>query len=128
RYGRIAWKGSVRCDTCGHTLTRLEFKRRGTMFLERDGAVRVRCQNCRLHRGWYVIDPVSAEPLVRRLLAYENVAGATDAQLDQALGLIRSGTLRKDGPVPFRNSSPLVMTALEIVHAHAYERDMADAE
>ena len=128
RYGRVAWEGSARCDTCGHTLARLEFKRRGTAFLERDGSVRVRCQNCRAHRGWHVIDPLSAEPLVRRLLAYENVAGASDAQLDSALDLIRSGTIISDGSLPFRNSPPLVMTALEIVHAHAFERAQLNAE
>jgi hypothetical protein len=121
RYGRVAWQGAVPCQACGHVLTALPFSARGTALLQPDRSVQVRCDRCRSADGWHVIAAGDGEQMLRRLLAYENIVGADDRQLDAAVQLIRSGQVRPPGAVSLRRAPRELLVGLELLLAEQRE-------
>jgi hypothetical protein len=121
RYGRVAWQGAVPCQACGHVLTALPFSTRGTALLQPDRSVQVPCDHCRSADGRHVIAGRDGEQIVRRLLAYENIAGADDRQLDAAVQLIRSGQVRAPGAISLRGARRETLVGLELLLAEQRE-------
>lgn len=96
RFGGTAWEGRAPCPSCGSVLIRLFFMKCGDLSLFSDShgrpVVGLPCIRC---------DPWSSEethrfpqqlvePLLRRVLAWHNVNGATRAELACAIDLIES--------------------------------------
>jgi hypothetical protein len=121
RYGRIAWRGSAPCNSCGERLVELTFQDRGRALLYPDHSVRIICQRCRSTQGAHVIGGFEAEHLIRRLLAYENIAGADDRQLAAAVQLIRTGEIGTHDVRSLRRASPEVLIGLELLVAEQRE-------
>lgn len=121
RYGRVAWKGTAPCRSCGHLLVELSFKNRGTALLHPDQTVHVRCERCRGAEGWHVIAGADAEHMIRRLLAYENIAGADDRQLEAAVQLIRTGDMRSQDALSLRRAPREMLIGLELLVAEQLE-------
>jgi hypothetical protein len=121
RYGRMAWRGSAPCLSCGDRLVELTFQDRGRALLHPDHTVRIRCQRCRSAQGGHVIAGFEAEHLTRRLLAYENVAGADDRQLAAAVELIRTGGVGTGDIRSLRRGPPEMLIGLELLVAERRE-------
>lgn len=93
RYGTTAWQGHTTCHQCGSPLTRLEFDQRKNLTLWRtaDGlALYHACKVCEARRagGGFLLTGSEGDYVLRRVLAYNNFAGATEDQLKSATGAI----------------------------------------
>jgi hypothetical protein len=121
RYGRLAWTGSAPCITCGDRLAELTFQDRGRALLYSDHTVRIPCRRCRSEQGGHVIAGFEAEHLTRRLLAYENIAGADDQQLAAAVELIRAGKIGSHDVCALRRAPPEILIGLELLIAEQRE-------
>lgn len=93
RFGKTAWQGHSVCPGCGSALTLLEFDRRKNLTLWRtaDGlALYHGCAICRSRRadGGFLLVGSEGDYVLRRVLAYNNFAGATEDQLKAATGAI----------------------------------------
>jgi len=96
RFGRTAWSGRATCPNCSSVLIRLFFlKSPDLILMPSDGGVAsiglpcIRCDSWsgdRTHR----FDATAAEPVLRRVLAWYNIDGATTAELDRAVRLIEA--------------------------------------
>ncbi|MDX1395376.1 MAG: hypothetical protein R3195_13390 [Gemmatimonadota bacterium] len=96
RFGGTAWAGRAPCPNCGSVLIRLFFMKCSdlVLFTGPDGrpAVGMPCARCdpwsteETHR----FEPALVEPLLRRVLAWHNIDGATTRDLDRSVGLIES--------------------------------------
>ncbi|MDH3732003.1 MAG: hypothetical protein OEU54_00655 [Gemmatimonadota bacterium] len=96
RFGGTAWEGRAPCPSCGSVLIRLFFMKCGDLSLFTDGdgqtGVGMPCVRCdpwatdQAHR----FAPQLVEPLLRRVLAWHNVNGATKDELDRAVALIEA--------------------------------------
>lgn len=133
RYGRIAWPGTTQCASCGHVLNGLHFRDRASLLVEPDGSVRVPCQRCEGPEGWYLISRDEGENMLRRILAYENLAGATDAELRSAMQLIRAGGLDGSDPLSLDQAERTKLIAVELLlsdrlEARALGLELADVE
>jgi hypothetical protein len=117
RYGRIAWQGSAPCGACGGVMSTLGYRDLGTAVLSNDGTVRVPCGRCGGSGAGHRIPPGEARDLLRRSLSYTNIAGASMADLDAAVELIRAGavgTAPYAGPLSFRDVPRPQAIALEL--------------
>jgi hypothetical protein len=96
RFGGTAWSGRAPCPRCHSVLLKLFFfKSRSLILLPRDGprvAVGLPCARCdpwtidKVHR----FEGVTAEHVLRRVLAYLNIDGASGIDLDAAARIVRS--------------------------------------
>jgi hypothetical protein len=121
RYGRLAWRGSTSCISCGHRLVELTFQDSGKATLYPDYTIHIPCQRCRSTQGGHVISGLEAEHLTRRLLAYENIAGADDGQLAAAVQLIRSGKIGTHDGRSLRRAPREMLIGLELLVAEQRE-------
>ena len=133
RYGRVAWRGSAPCQRCGHFLTQFLFSDGGTAQLRADRSVHIRCRRCRHSDGWHVLAGADAEEVVRRILAYENIAGADDTQLDAATQLIRAQQVILPPRLSLRQTPREMLIGLELlvteqIEARTIRWDLADLE
>ena len=96
RFGGTAWDGRAPCPNCGSVLIRLFFMKCSDLVLFTDDEGRVGlgmpCARC---DPWateetHVFDPTIVEPLLRRVLAWHNIDGATNRDLDRSVNLIES--------------------------------------
>jgi hypothetical protein len=127
RYGRHAWRGSAHCESCGAVLHSLAYKHRDTAVLRPNGSISVKCRQCRMGDPGYVISGPDAGDLVRRVLSYTNISGATDHDLNAAMSMVRNGTVTAasySGPLTLPAVSRGESLALEIA---ATERSEAIA-
>lgn len=92
RFGRAAWRGTTACVGCGAVLRVLPFADRNELIVERAGAqleLVYTCATCAdspdAGHHW---KGVEAEHVLRRVLAYENFAGASAEQVTGAIQLI----------------------------------------
>jgi hypothetical protein len=95
-FGRTAWSGRAPCPWCQSVLIRLLFfKSMSLVFLpgrEHQLAVGMPCSRCdpwtieKVHR----FDGPAAESVLRRVLAYRNIEGATDKDLADAVHTIEA--------------------------------------
>ncbi len=96
RFGGTAWDGRAPCPSCGSVLIRLFFMKCSdlVLFTGEDGspAIGLPCARCdpwsneETHR----FAPGLVEPLLRRVLAWHNIDGATTRDLDRSVALIEA--------------------------------------
>jgi len=93
KFGPVAWRGTATCPNCGSVLREIQFQNSNRVVLaqqENGFELRYRCYRCHLdalHAG-YRLTGVSAEHLLRRILAYRHYEGATEAQVRAATEVI----------------------------------------
>lgn len=94
KFGQTAWRGAATCPNCGSVLREIQFHNSKRVIVARgqDGAMelRYRCYRCHLdalHAG-YRLTGVSAEHLLRRILAYRHWDRASEAAVRAAAGVI----------------------------------------
>ncbi|HET9986545.1 MAG TPA: hypothetical protein VFQ38_23410 [Longimicrobiales bacterium] len=96
RFGQEAWNGRVRCRFCGSVLRAIEFEDSWWLypFVAEDGAlgVGVPCPRCDPWTPEHVfrLAGPTAELLLRRVLAYQHVAGASERLILDAAGQIEA--------------------------------------
>lgn len=92
RFGRRAWAGEAACSSCGEPLPAVSFEERGALLLEPcepGHRLRRTCPSCgRGPESGAVLHGLAAEQALRRVLAYENYAGATTATIGDAVALV----------------------------------------
>lgn len=96
RFGNTAWRGRAPCPACHSVLIKLFFyKSKFLILLSAEGdqlAIGIPCARCdpwdfdKLHR----LDGPVAERVLRRALAYQNVDGASPAEIDAAVRMIEA--------------------------------------
>lgn len=93
KFGPVAWRGAATCPNCGSVLREIQFQNSNRVVLaQQDNTfeLRYRCYRCHLdalHAG-YRLSGVSAEHLLRRILAYRHYEGATEAQVRASTAVI----------------------------------------
>ncbi|MGH7459408.1 MAG: hypothetical protein ACREMA_00065 [Longimicrobiales bacterium] len=93
KFGPVAWRGAATCPNCGSVLREIQFQNSNRVVLAQQESgfeLRYRCYRCHLdalHAG-YRLTGVSAEHLLRRILAYRHYEGATEAQVRASTGVI----------------------------------------
>jgi hypothetical protein len=86
KFGPTAWRGTATCPNCGSVLREIQFQNTNRVVLaQQDQALelRYRCHRCHLdalHAGHRLVG-ISAQHLLRRILAYRHYEGATEAQV-----------------------------------------------
>ncbi|MGH7468540.1 MAG: hypothetical protein ACRENP_11320 [Longimicrobiales bacterium] len=86
KFGPTAWRGAATCPNCGSVLREIQFQNTNRIVLAQQGGsfeLRYRCHRCHLdalHAG-HRLAGISAEHLLRRILAYRHYEGATEAQV-----------------------------------------------
>ncbi|NIR44277.1 MAG: hypothetical protein GWN99_09135 [Gemmatimonadetes bacterium] len=102
RFGRTAWSGRAPCPNCRSVLLKLFYFRTRYLVLMpgSDGglAIGLPCSRCdpwteeKVHR----LEGPAAERVLRRVLAYQNVKGASEHDLADAVGTIeKAGSARR---------------------------------
>lgn len=135
RFGQEAWAGRARCDFCGSVLRALEFDDSWWLhpFAAEDGGfgVGVPCPRCDPWTPEHVfrLAGPDAELLLRRALAYQHVAGASERLiLDAAAQIEAAGSAKRfarrvsTGRESLWRLGPLRTVALEIALNDAAER------
>ncbi len=90
RFGKTAWRGVARCPGCGNVLDEIEFDQRYKLTVwytpQDELALYRRCPTCRRarRRGGFLLTGSEGDHVLRRLLAYNNFAGATETELKHA--------------------------------------------
>jgi hypothetical protein len=101
RFGSVAWNGRARCDSCGSILHTLHFDSSWWLYPRiQDGrlVVGVPCTRC---DPWtpdnvFDLDGEAADAVLRRSLAYQHIAGATERDLVAAVTLLeRAGSAER---------------------------------
>lgn len=96
RFGRDAWRGETTCAACGRVLHTVPFADRNELIVERAGSgiqLLYTCAVCAdVEDAGHRWSGVPAEHLLRRVLAYENFAGAAAEQVADAVRLIDAHT------------------------------------
>lgn len=140
RFGKTAWQGHTVCPGCGGVLTLLEFDQRENLTLWRtaDGlALYHRCATCHERRteGGFMLPGSEGEYVLRRLLAYNNFAGATGDQLKSATGaILEAGSAERfanrlaEHQVGFGQLQRTEALALEIAANEETERRLLELE
>ncbi len=94
RFGRTAWRGEVACPTCGKVTHRLGFAEASRLFLVPgpDGApvLQRECGACalRAREGWVRWTGADADRAIRRIMAFQNAAGASQKRVSEAASTI----------------------------------------
>ncbi len=96
RFGRTAWSGRAPCPSCRSVLLKLFYFRTKYLVLlsgpDDQLAIGLPCTRCdpwdtdKLHR----LEGPAAERVLRRVLAYQNIKGATEEQLTDAIHSIET--------------------------------------
>ena len=101
RFGSAAWRGRRRCPVCGYLFTDLKFSRRDRIVLrpeenpaepsgEEGLALAYRCPRCRKSMGGGLeLRGDEAERTLKRVLAYQHFAGASERRVRSATRLIQ---------------------------------------
>ncbi len=94
-YGSTAWRGYLQCPRCGSLIEELKFNqaKRIVVLPEADGVVlALRCRNCAYvdTSGQLRLEGNTAQHVLRRVLAWQNYAGASDAQVREATHAIET--------------------------------------
>jgi hypothetical protein len=96
RFGGTAWAGRAPCPNCSSVLIRLFFfKSPDLILMPAEGgaaAIGMPCTRC---DPWTVektfqFDTSSSEPVLRRVLAWQNIGGAARSELNRSIRLIES--------------------------------------
>jgi hypothetical protein len=94
KFGPTAWRGSAVCPNCRSVLREIQFQNTNRIILARSDnqqfELRYRCYRCHLdalHAG-YRLCGISAEHLLRRMLAYRHYEGATEVQVRASTAVI----------------------------------------
>ena len=94
KFGQTAWRGAATCPNCGSVLREIQFQNSKRVIIARggDGALelRYRCYRCHLdalHAG-YRLNGVSAEHLLRRILAYRHFDRASESVVRASASVI----------------------------------------
>lgn len=140
-FGTAAWRGRVRCDHCNSVLLALRFDLSWWIhpLIDREGriALGMPCDRC---DPWtpekvYTIAGEEAENALRRVLAYQNIAGASERMLDDAAAEIDAAGsgLEYARLLPGRRASlwklgPVRTLALEIALNERLERRTLERE
>jgi hypothetical protein len=138
-FGTAAWYGRQRCHFCQSVLLALRFDLSWWVFplAQADGSVAlgVPCDRC---DPWtpeklYRLTGHEAEQALRRILAYQNVAGASDRMLDDAVRDIEQSQSAYAQLLPAKQASlwrlgPVRTLALEIVVNERAEKRALEAE
>jgi len=142
RFGRKAWSGTTTCARCGKEFDAVTFRERSQLLVlpgEREDAptLALRCPECRAwgEEGGLRLEGDVAQRTLRRVLAYEHHAGATDRRVQAATRLIEEAgsagdltrILVRDG----RRLGDLQRTgaiALEIASNEAREQRLLELE
>lgn len=86
RYGTTAWRGSLACTDCGAPLETLAFKHTSSLVLyaydEHGPVLRRRCRRCAL--GHHELGGAAAQHTLRRILAWQHFAGASERRVRAA--------------------------------------------
>lgn len=145
KFGKVAWQGEVKCDGCGAALREVLFDERNHLLL-RPGpyggvAFWYGCAVCAAGKGLeedergHLIMGVAAEHILRRVLAYANFAGGTEAMVREAMDVVESYPTTHDlvGQVCRRGHSLGALTerrsfALEIAVNADLERRLLELE
>lgn len=96
RFGWSAWRGRVSCPYCGSSLRALRYDVSWWVFPRRDEngrtIVEVPCTRCDpwTPKQVYEIKGSEAENVLRRVLAYQHISGATERSLKDATRIIES--------------------------------------
>ena len=92
-FGRTAWRGESQCETCGRVLSSLEFKNLDRVRLIDDTEalhLRYLCTRCdpQDQTTGHRFSSVTSEHMLRRVLAWQNFAGAGDDGINSAISLL----------------------------------------
>jgi len=141
RFGSTAWYGKGACARCGYRFRSLAYRERGSIYLlpEResgDPAVSLRCPECGHHRdGGLVLTGPEAERTLRRVLAYQHFAGASERRVRSATRLIEeAGSARGLTRIVVRDGRRLAdlqrtgAIALEIAANESAEQRLLELE
>lgn len=135
-----AWHGRVPCPSCTSVLLAVRFDLSWWLYplpAENGVAVGVPCDRC---DPWtpdkvYRIEGSEAEHLLRRVLAYQQISGASDAMLDDAMDELRAARSATEflSRLPERRASlwrlgPTHRLAIEIAINESAERRLLDVE
>jgi hypothetical protein len=138
-FGTAAWRGRLRCVHCQSVLLALRFDLSWWIhpLHEPDGSIAlgVPCDRC---DPWtpekvYRITGQDARHALRRVLAYQNVAGASDRMLGEAVGEIDASGSAAWRLLPARRASlwrlgPVRRLALEILANEEAEQERTHAQ
>ena len=94
KFGPTAWRGAAACPGCGSVLREIHFENTRRIIIARSDQggleLRYRCYRCQidaLHSG-YRLTGISAEHLLRRVLAYRHFDGANEANVRASAAVI----------------------------------------
>ncbi len=140
RFGRRAWAGDLACERCGQPLPPALFEDRPALVLEASGEglprLRRRCAACSgdAHSG-VLLDGPTSRHVLRRMLAYENYAGATADTLGDAVGLLEQAgspprflAQAAERQLALGRIPPRLSFALEIAVSGEHERELLQLE
>ena len=139
RFGRTAWSGRAPCPSCRSVLLKLFFFRTKYLILlpgeEHELAIGLPCTRCdpwtneKVHR----LEGPAAERVLRRVLSYQNIKGASEEELTDAVHTVEAaGSARSlvrkltSDCTPLYELDPSSTLALEIsVNDNAERRQLA---
>lgn len=141
RFGWAAWHGRERCPFCNSTLTALPYDLSWWVYPLMDDAggmeVGVPCPRCDpwTPKNIYRIRGPQAETVLRRVLAYQNVAGAPERQIRDAAAAIEAagsaGAFTQDASTRRQSLwklGPTTGVALEIALAESSEQRLLELD
>ncbi len=140
RFGQRAWAGDVACESCGQPLPPALFEDRPALVLESSGAalprLRRRCPACGADpRSGVLLDGPSSRHVLRRVLAYDNYAGAAAETVGNAVEVLREAgsagaflAQAAERRLALGRIPPRVSFALEIALADEHERELLQLE
>lgn len=100
-FGYLAWLGTAKCMRCGGVAQELPFKdwKRLALRLSNSGEISIwiRCMRCRAYsEAGYRLEDIRPEHLLRRVLAYRHVRGASRRQVNRAVEAIEEAGSAED--------------------------------
>ena len=93
KFGPTAWRGTATCSNCGSVLREIQFQNTNRVVLaqQQNGfELRYRCQRCQIDtlNAGHRLSGISAEHLLRRILAYRHYEGANESQVKASTAVI----------------------------------------
>jgi hypothetical protein len=93
-FGSTAWRGNLACPRCGEPLTEISFRGSKRLIVVPDAdaavALEIGCPRCRLgeNAGRHRLEGLTAQHVLRRVLAWRHYAGASERRIREATGVI----------------------------------------
>jgi hypothetical protein len=92
-FGRDVWRGLSYCPGCGTALDAIRFEEGRDLHLRPDGSsfrLWYWCPHCGVDRddAGHTLSGLGAEHVLRRVLAYENFAGGSESEVEDAMTLV----------------------------------------